>query len=117
MSADEAKIDQYMCPDCGSPLMQGQSGAVCPEMCGRVKQFDLPNDVKRRNHAMLSLGLKQAKLERSGSYSVPDVVGRWKKVGTINKVLTGWPKDVDKEKQILALDGCKIMILEEDLGE
>jgi hypothetical protein len=99
----------YICQQCGSPLMNGRTGASCPQGHGRIGSR-LPKKIARRNHAILALGLEDVQMDQAGLYHVPGDTKSYKLVKKIHREIVRRP--MLPENQVLGLDGTDILVLE-----
>lgn len=91
--------------------MQVAAGSVCPDGHGKV-MGKMPFRIVKRNHATISLGLKDITKFPGGGIKIPGDERNFKKVRLINRILNSWPSDVPKD-HALAFDGINIVELEE----
>lgn len=105
--------EHWTCEDCGSPLVTTESGAACPNGHGRLRPH-MPTDIKRRNHAIVALGLRDARQLPGGRY-VFDVGGeeyeRIPHTRAITRVLDSWPSEVPRDETLAIIEGAKIVRL------
>ncbi len=111
MSTTEKNLVNYKCQKCHGLLIKSnmdKNGSVCSD-CGQYTPIMIPNDVKRRNHAIVALKLVDGQRQRDGSWIIPGVPGAWVMVRRLTREVTS-RKGIPPE-HALCLDGCVIMQL------
>ena len=101
----------YHCSVCGSPMVNAGNGSACPVDWGHdYSNNKLPKKVAVRHHAMVSLGLEEAKMNPTGPGWILSDGCKYQEVKRIQRVLNAWPKEVDRS-MTLALCGHQILVL------
>lgn len=106
--------DCYICETCRSPLIASESGSVCPNGHGFIKD-KLPPDIKRRNHAIVALGLRDLQKLPGGLFVFELGGQRYEQVPktkAITRVLNEWPSEVPEGETLGIIDGTKIIRLQ-----
>jgi hypothetical protein len=105
--------EHYTCADCKSPLIATGNGSVCPNGHGRLRE-KLPPDIRRRNHAIVSLGLRDVRQLPGGNFVFDGEQEQFERVkGTkaITRILDSWPVEVPRGETLALFDGTKIIRL------
>jgi hypothetical protein len=115
MSVTQDRYQSYRSTCCKAMLMKNQRspGPSCSE-CGKPHyDRDFPNDVKRRNHALL-MPLPEAE-NHMGKYIIPGKRGTYELVKTLNREVKSEREGCSPGDE-LAVFGCSILVLRPTKG-